>query len=98
MNVSELRALCDDETIVISQHCLKRIIERGIEIEQVKQAILCGEIIEDYPTDYPYPSCLVLGNGLHVVAGVGDGQLWLITVYIPDPAKWSADLKTRKEV
>ncbi len=98
MNIDELRALCDDETIVITQHCLKRIIERGIEIEQVKQAILCGEIIEEYPDDYPYPSCLLLGNGLHVVAGLGDGRLWLVTVYIPDPAKWSADLKTRKEV
>ena len=84
-------------------HChfaarLKRIIERGIEIEQGRQAILCGEIIEEYPDDYPYLSCLLLGNGLHVVAGLGDGRLWLVTVYIPDPAKWSANLKTQKEV
>ena len=98
MNIDILRALCNDESIVISQHCLKRIIERGIEIEHVKQAVLCGEIIEDYPDDYPYPSCLLLGNGLHVVAGAGDGRLWLITAYVPDPAKWSDDLKTRKEV
>ena len=75
MNIGDLQALCNDDSIVISQHCLKRIIERGIEIERLKQAILCGEIIEDYPDDYPYPSCLLLGNGLHVVAGVGDGRL-----------------------
>ncbi len=98
MNIDELRLLCHDETIVVSQHCLKRIIERGIELSEVKQAILCGEIIEDYPNDYPYPSCLVLGCGLHVVAGIGDGCMWLITAYRPDPAKWESDMKTRKEV
>ena len=98
MNIDDVRTLLGDESIVFSQHCLKRIIERGIGIEQVKQAILCGEVIEDYPDDYPYPSCLILGNGLHVVVGLGDGQLWMITAYRPDRDKWSADLKTRREV
>ena len=98
MNIEELRMLCNDETIVVSQHCLKRIVERGIMLSEVKQAILRGEIIEDYPNDYPYPSCLVLGCGLHVVAGIGDGYMWLITAYRPDPAKWESDMKTRREV
>lgn len=59
-------------------------------------------IIEDYPDDYPFPSCLVLGatvNGkvLHVVVGVGDGCLWLITAYYSDPLKWNDDFSIRKE-
>jgi hypothetical protein len=32
-----------------------------------------------------------------VVCGIGSGRLGLITAYIPDPAKWAPDLKTRKE-
>lgn len=39
-----------------------------------KNGIATGEIIEDYPEDYPNPSCLIFGynvNGriLHIVAG-----------------------------
>lgn len=45
---------------------------------------------------YYYPSCLVLYQGLHVVAGIGDGRLWLITAYHPDPEQWEADLRTRR--
>lgn len=48
MNLDDLRALCHNETIIVSQHCLKRMIERGIELSQVKRAIMEGEIIEDY--------------------------------------------------
>ena len=70
--------------------------EHDRELSEVMRAIMTGEVIEDYPDDYPYPSALISGNGLHVVAGVGDGRLWLITSYRPDPEQWEDDLKTRK--
>lgn len=60
-----------------------------------------GEIIEDYPNDFPFPSCLILGtNGsrkLHIVASINADMIYLITAYIPDPMKWDKDLKKRKE-
>ena len=34
---------------------------------------------------------------LHVCASINDGFIYVITTYIPDPSKWEADLKTRKE-
>lgn len=98
MNILDLQALCNDDTIVVTQHIAHRMTERGIRYSEVKSAIQNGEIIEDYPNDYPYPSCLILGNGLHVVVGLGDGRLWVITVYKPSIDKWEADLKTRKVV
>ena len=96
MNPDHLRQLCRTETLMVTAHCIERMSKRGIELSEVKQAIMTGEVIEDYPDDYPYPSALVLGNGLHVVAGVGDGRLWLITAYRPDPEQWEVDLRTRK--
>jgi hypothetical protein len=33
---------------------------------------------------------------MHVVAGVGDGKLWIITEYHPTLEKWENDYKTRK--
>lgn len=101
INIEILRKLCTDRTIKITQHLFDRLRERGIKYIDVKHCILQGEIIESYPDDYPYPSCLVLGyavNGspLHVVAGIGGGYLWMITAYYPDNKQWESDLKTRK--
>lgn len=68
---------------------------------RILNAILNGEIIEQYLNDYPYPSCLTLGlavNGryIHIVCGVGMEKLWIVTAYYPNPEKWEADFKTRK--
>ena len=98
MNLDELRQLCHSETLIVTAHCMERITKRGIELSEVIQAIMKGEVIEDYPDDYPYPSTLILGNGLHVVAGIGDGRLWLITAYRPDVEQWENDLKTRRAI
>lgn len=96
MNLDNLRQLCRQETLVVTAHCMERMSRRGIGLSEVKLAIMEGEIIEDYPDDFPYPSALILGNGLHVVTGIGDGRLWLITAYRPDPGQWEADLRTRR--
>ena len=93
-----IRKLCHDGAVEWTDHAAKRMLQRGITRMEVRQAILTGEIIEDYPDDYPYPSCLVLGdNKLHVVCGIGEGRLWIITAYRPSTEKWESDLRTRKE-
>lgn len=61
-----------------------------------------GEIIEEYPEDYPYPSRLILGmtikyRFLHVAVGIGERKIWLITAYEPDPGQWEDGFKKRKE-
>jgi hypothetical protein len=78
-----------------------RIEERGIYPSDIKHCIMDGEIIEQYPDDYPSPSCLILGhnvNGdyIHAVIGSDGEQLWFITAYKPSSEKWESDLKTRK--
>lgn len=61
-----------------------------------------GEIIEDYPMDYPHPSCLIYGytmsdKVLHVVAGTDNTNVYIITAYFPNSKKFQEDLKTRRE-
>ena len=93
----EIMGLCLQGKIEWTDHAQKRILQRGITRQEVKDAITAGEIIEDYPNDYPFPSCLILGgNHLHVVCGIGAGTLWIITAYRPTADKWESDLKTRK--
>jgi hypothetical protein len=84
-------------------HATQRMLQRTISRKQVIDTLMCGQIIEEYPEDYPYPSCLVFGflfqsNPLHVVCSIGQESLWIITVYRPDNIKWHNDYKTRREV
>lgn len=76
-----------------------------IRIDEVLETLTGGEIIEEYPDDQPYPSCLILGRTradrpLHVVCApvLAEQRLVVITIYQPDPARWEADFKGRKQL
>lgn len=61
--------------------------ERDISRLDVKNGIATGEIIEDYPDDYPNPSCLIFGynvNGhiLHIVAGCDNINIYILLPHI----------------
>ena len=67
---------------------------------EVEAVLLRGEVIEDYPEDVRGGSCLMLatpeGRPLHVVCSPKADYLAVITVYVPEPAQWSADFRQRK--
>ena len=104
MNIIEIQTLCSEGKIIWTEHVEKRMAQRNISRRDVKRCIMNGEIIEDYPDDYPYPSCLVFGYAeaeriLHVVVSISDGVpriLNIITAYIPDASKFMPDMKTRR--
>jgi len=100
-SIAQFKALTVPASMVITQHSRKRFAERHIMIQDVCQAIQTGRIIEQYPDDFPFPSCLILGYSedrpIHVCASIQDNVMYVITAYIPDPAKWEADFATRKE-
>ena len=83
-------------------HALERRIERNILKNEIKEAILNGEIIEEYPKDKYAPSFLVVGYSnnerpLHIQ--VSYNPVWIITCYDPSekPAEWSSDFKYRRK-
>lgn len=83
-------------------HAIERMFQRDVNEEDVEQVVKNGEIIEEYPADYPYPSFLVLGycgsRPLHVVFAKDETEnIIVITVYEPTLGKWLEDLKTRRE-
>ena len=88
--------------LIYRQHAVRRMFERSISTVDGAAALGNGRVIESYPTDTPYPSCLWLGyaNGtpLHIVFADNqdDGERIIITVYPPDPALWADDYATRK--
>ena len=104
LTAEQIRELAADvNNIVMSSHANMRCIKRIIESKDILNVLRSGEIIEHYPEDYPFPSCLELGlslsgKPLHVCCAIGDGKLWVITAYYPTADKWENDMKTRKAV
>ena len=84
-----------------SKHATDQTILRDIRVQEVREAIDSGQVIEDYPDDKYGPSCLVLGltqagRPLHVQCSYPSRPLVkIITLYEPDPDQW-VDFTTRK--
>ena len=102
LSIEHLRSICSKQNIEITIHAAKRLEQRGILLNDIINCINSGEIIEQYPSDYPYPSCLILGltvenRHLHVVIGSDEEIIWIITAYYPDTHKWNNDVKTRRK-
>ncbi|MBI5411525.1 MAG: DUF4258 domain-containing protein [Nitrospirae bacterium] len=73
-----------------------------ISAAEVLEALAGGEIIEEYPDDRPYASCLILGRTkagrpLHVVCApvLGEGKLVIITIYEPELSRWDSEYRRR---
>ena len=102
INILKLRQYYKSDNVLISDHAAMRCRQRGIRIKEIRYAINNGEIIEQYPEDYPFPSCLILGKTsdgklIHVVMSDEGKMSRIITAYYPEKEKWNADFKIRKE-
>jgi hypothetical protein len=79
----------------ITDHADEEAAADRLQLDEVYASVAHGEVIEDYPTDTPYPSCLILGrtpegNPVHSVWAYNAKSQWavLVTVYRPDPQRW----------
>ena len=88
MDISDFKKFCREDKIIWTKHGLERMQSRGISIPDIKNCIMNGELIEEYPTDFPYPSALIFGHKvtgeiIHVVCGLDENILYFITAYVP---------------
>jgi hypothetical protein len=89
--------------ILFRMHAVQRMFERKISVENLRQVLQSGEMIEDYSEEMPAPGGLMLGKRgqrpLHVVMAENtkEGELVVITVYEPNPTLWKAQFKGRKK-
>ena len=87
-----------------SQHAVDQSIIRHISVQELREAIAVGEVIEDYPDDKYGPSCFVFGITLvrcpvHIQCGYPSRPIMKIITYTklykPDPQRW-VDFKVRR--
>jgi hypothetical protein len=79
------------------------MFKRGLDEKDVTVLLAKGTIIEDYHDDFPFTSVLIIGvsndnRPLHAVVGIDADmhRLYLITIYEPDPEKWSDNFTRRR--
>ena len=88
-------------SVRFSQHAVDQSIVCHISVQELREAIAVGEIIEDYPTDKYGPSCLIFGvtsarRPLHIQCSYPSRPLVkILTLYEPDPRRW-IDGKVRR--
>jgi uncharacterized protein DUF4258 len=90
--------------ILYLPHAIRQMAkpERMISVQEIRQIIDKGEVIEDYPEDARGRSCLLLGSGemdrpIHIVCSPKDDYLAVITAYLPVSQEWSLDFRERKK-
>jgi hypothetical protein len=93
--VTQLIEAIHGKRVRITDHADEETEADHLTFDEVLFSVLQGEIIESYPSDTPYPSCLVFGSTfkgepVHSVWAYNGESRWavLITVYRPDPGRW----------
>ncbi len=80
-----------------------RMLHRNITRQELTELIEQGEIIEDYPNDYPFPSRLVFKiinkRPLHAIIAFNKEKREgiVVSLYEADSEHFEPDFKTRKK-
>jgi hypothetical protein len=92
--LEEIRSQLSVGQFEFSRHAFKRVVERNISDQEIREASVQAAVIEEYPADKYSPSCLLLGftqagRPLHIQISLAETELVIIiTLYEPDPAEW----------
>jgi Domain of unknown function (DUF4258) len=100
--IEEIRRKVVADQFEFSKHAVDQSILRRIRVQEVKEAIAKGQVIEDYPEDKYGASCLICGvtqenRSIHIQCGYPSQPLIkIITLYEPDPNRWSNNFTKRR--
>jgi hypothetical protein len=100
--IEEIRQKIAHDEFEFSEHAVTQSIIRSISVQEIREVITSGEIIEDYPNDKYGPSLLIFGytnmqRPIHIQCSYPSRLLIkIITIYQPDPQRW-IDFKVRRK-
>lgn len=100
--IKDIRQKIANEQYEFSKHAVDQSILRQIQVQEVRETIANGQVIEDYPNDKYGPSCLISGvtqnqRVLHIQCSYPSRSLLkIITLYEPDPQRWNANFTQRR--
>ena len=79
--------------LFFTRHGHEEALEEDISVTEIREALINGMILEDYPEHRRGPCCLMYGKtsrgrDLHVVVTKGTTPVIVITVYEPKAPYW----------
>ncbi len=92
--IEQLRGKVSTDQFELSKHAVDQSIIRRIGMQELREAVATGEVIEDHPDDKYGPSCLVVGETsggrpLHIQCShPSRTPVRIITLYEPTPDRW----------
>ena len=96
MDITNIIEAIQHNRVRITDHADEEAEADQLTFDEIYFTVLHGEIIEGYPSDKPYPSCLIFGrtfggDPIHSVWAYNEQSQWavLITVYRPNPDLWT---------
>ena len=98
----DIRRKFAEEQFEFSKHAVDQSILRKIRVQEIREAIANGQVIEDYPDDKYGPSCLICGltqaqRPIHIQCSYPSRPLIkIITVYEPNPMRWNNSFTQRR--
>ncbi|MBN1781257.1 DUF4258 domain-containing protein [bacterium] len=99
--IVDIRNKIERDEFEFSKHATDQSVLRNIRVEEVRQAIHRGEIIEDYPEDKYGPSCLIMDHTdenrpIHIQCSYPPrSMVKIITLYEPGDEQW-IDFRIRR--
>ncbi|OIP77843.1 MAG: hypothetical protein AUK48_03120 [Oscillatoriales cyanobacterium CG2_30_44_21] len=91
-----------EKQILFLPHALRQMsrLDRMITTQEVRETVMTGELIEDYPEDVRGHSCLLFKSVetdriIHVVCAPKPEYLAIITAYIPSISQWTNNFRER---
>lgn len=95
MNIEDIIVAIRHGRVHITDHARDEAEEDQLSYDDIFASVFQGTVIEDYPDDRPFPSCLIYGNThrqepVHSVWAYSQegGRAILVTAYRPDPSLW----------
>ena len=103
MDIEDIVRALRARRVRITDHAYDEALADGLSFDEIAHSVVYGEVVEDYPGDKPYPSCLIYGDTrtgepIHSVWAYNEDTAFavLVTTYRPDPNRW-IEWRTRRK-
>ncbi|MBX3058182.1 MAG: DUF4258 domain-containing protein [Anaerolineae bacterium] len=104
MDIETVRQRLQAGNYLIKSHAVQHALKEGFERKHMVEAILNGQVIEDYPDDQRMLICgrtkLIerIAIYLHIVCEYADPVfIEIVTAYIPDERLWESPPSRRRK-
>ncbi len=92
--MEQIRQSLQESGMDLTLHAAREALSERISVDDIRQVLLSGLLLEDYPSHPRGPCCLVYGTtpagrNLHIVVTTQRLPVRVITVYEPTMPYWA---------